>query len=57
MGIPTCINPISQGSVQWVSGAQRYILAPFIDTPMVYVKYLPMHLVQMHAGAIRKLFT
>ena len=31
------------------------LMAPFIDIPMFYIKYLTMHNVQMHSGAIRKL--
>ena len=31
------------------------IIALFIDNPMFNVKYLAMHKVQMHAGAVSKL--
>ena len=30
-------------------------MAPLIDIAMFYIKYLTMHTVQMHTGAIRKL--
>ena len=30
-------------------------IAPFIDIPMFNVKYLAMHKLQMHGGAISKL--
>ena len=32
-----------------------YIIVPFFDNPMFNVKYLVMHKVQKHAGAINKL--
>ena len=31
------------------------IMAPFVDIPMLNVKYFAMHKVQIHAGAIRQL--
>ena len=33
----------------------QYIIVHLIDIQMFYIKYLTMHKVQMHAGAIRKL--
>ena len=32
------------------------IIAPLSDIPMFYIKYLTMHKVHMHAGAIRQLW-
>ena len=32
-----------------------HIIAPLSDIPMFYIKYLTMHKLHMHAGAIRQL--
>ena len=32
-----------------------HLIAPLRDIPMFYIKYLTMHKVHMHAGAIRQL--
>ena len=34
---------------------QNQLIAPLSDIPMFYIKYLTMHKVHMHAGAIRQL--
>ena len=33
-----------------------HIISPFSDSPMFYDKYLTLHKVHMHTGAIRQLF-
>ena len=34
---------------------QNQLISPLSDIPMFYIKYLTMHKVHMHAGAIRQL--
>ena len=34
---------------------QTIVIAPLSDIPMFYIKYLTMHKVYIHAGAIRQL--
>ena len=35
--------------------ATSALIAPLSDIPMFYIKYLTMHTVHMHAGAVRQL--
>ena len=44
-----------QFKVHKLSLSGPMISAPFIDFPMFYIKYLALHKMQMHEGAIRKL--
>ena len=46
--------PISMHFAQFAESL-RDIIAPFIDIPMLNVKYLSIRTVQMHTGALSKL--
>ena len=44
-----------QVDVSLATVVKTFLIAPFIDIPMFYIKYHAMNKVQMHAGAIRQL--
>ena len=46
---------LKSGSLDMSKIAARCIIAPLSDIPIIYIKYLTMHKVRKHAGAIRQL--
>ena len=51
--IPLCVLTYTAELI--TSCIQRLMIAPLSDVPMFYIKYLTMHKVHMHAGAIMQL--